>query len=48
MVRESKLEKTEHGLADVSVEEDTTDPRVAYAPIPRREPTAYRDVWLPE
>jgi uncharacterized cupin superfamily protein len=34
-----------HGL---SVEEDTTDPDVAYAPIPRREPTAYRDGWLPE
>jgi uncharacterized cupin superfamily protein len=32
----------------VSVEEDTTDPDVAYAPIPRREPTAYRDGWLPE
>jgi mannose-6-phosphate isomerase-like protein (cupin superfamily) len=32
----------------VSVEEDTTDPNVAYAPFPRREPTAYRDGWLPE
>jgi uncharacterized cupin superfamily protein len=32
----------------VSVEEDTTDPDVAYAPIPRREPTAYRDGWLPD
>jgi uncharacterized cupin superfamily protein len=31
----------------VSVEEDTTDPDVAYAPIPGREPTAYRDGWLP-
>ena len=31
-----------------SVEEDTTDGGVAYAPIPRREPTAYRDGWLPE
>ncbi len=32
----------------VSVEEDTIDPEVAYAPFPRREPTAYRDGWLPE
>ena len=32
----------------VSVEEDTTDPKVAYAPFPRREPAAYRDGWLPE
>ena len=32
----------------VSVEEDTTDPGVAYAPLPRREPTAYRAGWLPE
>jgi len=32
----------------VSVEEDTTDPNVVYAPIPRRRPTAYRDGWLPE
>ena len=32
----------------VSVEEDTPDPDVAYAPFPRRERTAYRDGWLPE
>jgi hypothetical protein len=32
----------------VSVEEDTTYPDVAYATISRREPTAYRDGWLPE
>jgi uncharacterized cupin superfamily protein len=32
----------------VSVEEDTTEPKVAYAPFPRREPTAYREGWLPE
>jgi uncharacterized cupin superfamily protein len=32
----------------VSVEEDTTDPEVVYSPIPRREPTAYHDGWLPE
>jgi len=31
-----------------SVEEDTTDGDVAYAAVPRREPTAYRDGWLPE
>jgi uncharacterized cupin superfamily protein len=31
-----------------SVAEDTTGPGVAYAPIPRREPTAYRDGWLPD
>jgi quercetin dioxygenase-like cupin family protein len=31
-----------------SVEEDTTDGAVAYASVPRREPTAYRDGWLPE
>jgi len=24
------------------------DPNVAFAPFPRREPTAYRDGWLPE
>jgi hypothetical protein len=31
-----------------SVEEDTTDGDVAYASLPPREPTAYRDGWLPE
>jgi uncharacterized cupin superfamily protein len=31
-----------------SVEEDTTDGGVAYASTPPREPTAYRDGWLPE
>jgi hypothetical protein len=31
-----------------SVEEDTMDGGVAYAPVPSREPTAYRDGWLPE
>jgi uncharacterized cupin superfamily protein len=31
-----------------SVEEDTMDGGVAYAALPRREPTAYRDGWLPE
>ena len=27
--------------------EETTDPMVAYAPVPRREPTPYREGWLP-
>ena len=31
-----------------SVEEDTMDPDVAYGPLPSRQPTAYRDGWLPE
>jgi hypothetical protein len=31
-----------------SVEEDTMDGGVAYAPFPSREPTAYRDGWPPE
>ena len=31
-----------------SVEQDTMDGGVAYARLPRREPTAYRDGWLPE
>src|SRR6266446_6685855 len=31
-----------------SVEEDTNDGGEAYARIPRRQPTAYRDGWLPE
>jgi uncharacterized cupin superfamily protein len=31
-----------------SVEKDTTDGGVAYAPVPPREPTAYRDGWLPD
>jgi uncharacterized cupin superfamily protein len=31
-----------------SVEEDTTDGDVAYASLPPREPTAYRDGWLPD
>ena len=31
-----------------SVEEDTTDGGVAYASVPPREPTSYRDGWLPE
>jgi uncharacterized cupin superfamily protein len=31
-----------------SVEQDTLDPGAAYGPVPRREPTAYREGWLPE
>jgi uncharacterized cupin superfamily protein len=31
-----------------SVAEDTADGSVAYAPLPAREPTAFRDGWLPE
>ena len=31
-----------------SVAEDTTDGGAAYASVPGREPTAYRDGWLPE
>jgi uncharacterized cupin superfamily protein len=31
-----------------SVEEDTMDPDVAYAPLPPRAPTASRGGWLPE
>jgi uncharacterized cupin superfamily protein len=31
-----------------SVEEDTMDGGEAYASVPPREPTAYRDGWLPE
>jgi uncharacterized cupin superfamily protein len=31
-----------------SVEDDTADGGVAYASVPPREPTAYRDGWLPD
>jgi uncharacterized cupin superfamily protein len=31
-----------------SVDEDTTDGDVAYSSLPPREPTAYREGWLPE
>jgi hypothetical protein len=30
------------------VNEETNDPKEAYAPFPRREPTCYREGWLPE
>jgi uncharacterized cupin superfamily protein len=29
------------------VEQDTTEPPQAYAPVPKREPTRYREGWLP-
>jgi uncharacterized cupin superfamily protein len=29
------------------VKQETTDPKQAYARLPRREPTQYRDGWLP-
>jgi uncharacterized cupin superfamily protein len=32
---------------DASTEEATTDPHVAYARFPARQPTRYRDGWLP-
>ena len=31
-----------------SVEEDTTEPDEAYARFPRREPSQYREAWLPD
>jgi uncharacterized cupin superfamily protein len=34
-----------HGAGVV---EETTDPMQAYAQVPRREPTRYREGWLPE
>jgi hypothetical protein len=33
---------------DASVEEDTSDPKQAYARFPAREPSAYREGWLPD
>jgi uncharacterized cupin superfamily protein len=30
------------------VERETNEPSEAYAPVPKREPTRYRDGWLPE
>jgi hypothetical protein len=53
MVPEAKLEKTEHGLVPKGEGWFVLNMRHAvwrhaYAPFPRREPTAYRDGWLPE
>ena len=47
----SSLGFTVDGIAKrhgASVEEDTMDGGIAYATVPGREPTAYRDGWLPE
>jgi uncharacterized cupin superfamily protein len=30
------------------VEQETTVPQEAYAPVPKREPTRYREGWLPD
>jgi uncharacterized cupin superfamily protein len=30
------------------VDEETTDPQQAYAPVTRRQPTRYREGWLPD
>ncbi len=32
---------------NAAAEEETNDPKVAYARFPAREPSAYRDGWLP-
>lgn len=32
---------------NAGVEEETNEPKVAYGRVPRREPTSYRDGWLP-
>jgi uncharacterized cupin superfamily protein len=32
---------------DASAEQETNDPHVAYARFPRRQPSSYRDGWLP-
>jgi uncharacterized cupin superfamily protein len=32
----------------VGVEQETTDPKQAYAELPRRQPTRYREDWLPD
>ena len=34
------------GRRPAGVEEETTEANVAYAPVPRREPTRYREEWL--
>ena len=33
---------------NAGAEEETTDPMQAYAHVPHRQPTKYRDGWLPE
>jgi hypothetical protein len=32
---------------DASALEETTDPQVAYAGFPKRQPSRYREGWLP-
>ena len=36
------------GRHGAGVEQDTTDPTEAYARVPKREPAAYREGWLPD
>jgi len=31
-----------------SVDQETTEPKEAYAKVPRRQPTRYRDGWIPD
>jgi uncharacterized cupin superfamily protein len=33
---------------DAAAEEETNDPKIAYARFPQRQPTAYKDGWLPD
>ena len=33
---------------NAAAEEETNDPKLAYARFPQREPSAYRDGWLPD
>jgi glyoxylate utilization-related uncharacterized protein len=33
---------------EAGVEQDTTNPKQAYAGLTKREPTGYREGWLPE
>jgi uncharacterized cupin superfamily protein len=33
---------------NAGVEQETNEGRLAYASVPKREPTAYRDGWLPD
>ena len=41
------VDETARGY-DASVEKDTSDPNEAYARFRRREPTRYREGWLPD
>ncbi len=33
---------------NAGVEQETNEPTEAYAPVPKREPTGYREGWLPD